>query len=127
MLNLKDVIKKSLRLIKPKADVPIIQWLEENLILPNTFPIPGPFRIKNSPHLKEPLEKAIDPFTRSITMMGCTQMAKTLFLICVWAYKVVNDPAPSLYANPTDDGVKSRISIQTWCRIIHNLISPNTN
>jgi phage terminase large subunit GpA-like protein len=92
---------------KPKADIPIIEWLEENLILPDSFPIPGPFRIRNSPHLEEPLRKALDPEVRSITLMGCSQFGKTLYFICVWAYKAVNDPAPSLYANPTDAGVKS--------------------
>jgi phage terminase large subunit GpA-like protein len=107
LLNLKDIVRKSLSLIRPRANVPIIQWLEDNLVLPDTFPIPGPFRIKNSPHLREPLEMAIDTDIRSITLMGCTQMAKTLFFICVWAYDVCNDPCPYLYANPTDGGVKS--------------------
>lgn len=114
LINLKDVIKKSLKLVRPRANVPIIKWLEENLILPDTFPIPGPFRIKNSPQLKEPLERANDPEVRSITLMGCTQMGKTLFFICVWAYDVCNDPCPYLYANPTDSGVKSFTLQKLW-------------
>lgn len=93
--------------IKLKTEIPIVDWLEENLILPDSFPIPGPFRIKNSPHLREPLEMSIHPEVRSITLMGCSQMAKTLFFICCWAYDVANDPCPSLYAHPTDGGVKA--------------------
>ena len=105
--NFKEVKLKCQIFLRPRLRPDIINWLEENLVLPDSFPIPGPFRIRNSPHLEEPLRKALDPEVRSIVFMGCSQMAKTLFFICVWAYDVVNDPCPYLYAHPTDGGVKS--------------------
>jgi len=104
--NFKEVKLKCQMFLRPRLRPDIINWLEENLILPDSFPIPGPFRIRNSPHLEEPLRKALDPETRSLALMGGNQMGKTLLFICVWAYDVVNDPCPYLYANATDDGVK---------------------
>src|SRR3990167_5694547 len=104
--NFKEVKLKCQTFLRPRLRPDIINWLEENLILPDSFPIPGPFRIRNSPHLEEPLRKALDPEVRSLALMGGNQMGKTLLFICVWAYDVVNDPCPYLYANATDDGVK---------------------
>lgn len=107
LLNLKDIVRKSLRLIKPKLKIDIIKWAEDNIVLPDTTPIPGPFRIKNSPHLLEILRACVDPEVREVSIMGCSQFGKTLLYSIIWSYYVDNDPSPMLIAHPTDSEVKS--------------------
>lgn len=100
--NLAEIVMRGLEMLEPRERISIIEWAEENIILPDTTPMPGPFRIENSPHLAEILEAVADPSVRKITIMGSAQLGKTLFEMIVWAYKVVNDPAPMLIMQPTD-------------------------
>jgi len=100
--NLIELIKKSLEVLKPKEMIGIIEWAEKNIVLDDTTPIPGPFRIRHSPHLREPLEAVTDPYVRKITIMGSAQFGKTLFMLITWAYFVDQDPSPMLIMQPTD-------------------------
>ncbi len=105
--NVENVVEKSLQILKPPTRIPIVEWAEQNIVLDETSPIPGPFRIRNSPHLKEIFEAIEDPQVRKVTIMGSAQIGKTLFEMIVWAYIVVQDPCPMLIMQPTDREIKS--------------------
>ncbi len=105
--NVEEVMRRSLQILKPPARIPIVEWAERNIILDETSPIPGPFRIINSPHLKEIFEAIEDPEVHKITIMGSAQMGKTLLEMIVWAYFVDQDPSPMLIMHPNDREVRS--------------------
>ncbi len=102
--NLKKVIKQSLKMVRPRPKISIIDWAEKNIYLRD--PIPGPFRIKNSPHLRAVFEAFDDPTTRKISIMASSQVGKTLLMMIIWAYYADIDPSGMLIMHPTDREVQ---------------------
>ena len=63
---------------------------------------PGPYRISRAPSLAEVLRACVDPNVREVVVMGASQIGKTEACVFdVLAYKIVNDPAPSLLVTST--------------------------
>jgi phage terminase large subunit GpA-like protein len=105
--NMLDIIKAGNSILKPPSKEGIIEWAEANINFDETFAIPGPFRIKNVPHLREILELWTCPTVRNSAIMGCAQFGKTIALCVLWAYFVDKDPSSLLIMQPTDQEVKS--------------------
>lgn len=108
--NLIYILTRALAVIKPKPDISRIEFAEKYIVLPDTFPYPGPFRISKSPHLAPIFRALDDPLVRKITIMGCSQFGKTLLMIVDWAYNVVYDPCYMLIQQPTKDLTKSFVN-----------------
>src|SRR3990167_9117111 len=105
--NLTYILTRSLAIIKPRPDISRIEFAEKNIVLPDTFPYPGPFRISKTPHLAPIFRALDDPLVRKITIMGCSQFGKTLVMIIDWSYGAVYDPCNMIIQQPSKDLTKS--------------------
>src|SRR4030043_1997060 len=100
--NLLWIIGQCLTVFKPPSNQKIWEWGEENVELDRSSPYPGPFRIKNSPHIKEILDAILDPECNKITIMGSAQTAKTLMYLIIWGYLVDVRTCNILIGHPSE-------------------------
>ncbi len=105
--NLGRLIKKALSMFVPRTFVDIVEWAEKNIVFPNNFPIPGPCRLINSPHLIEILRMTTKAGVHKISIKGCAQFGKTILFIIRALYKVCNFPGPILMGHPAEREVES--------------------
>ena len=64
-------------MLAPDPHRDAVAFLEHNVKRIPYSPKAGPFRISNSPWLKEPLEALTDPTVLEIAVQGAVQMSKT--------------------------------------------------
>ncbi len=91
------------RLYTPPEPMDIVLWCERFRRLSSEGSSePGPYRMSRAPFFAEPMRACVDPRTREVVCMGASQISKTESLILnVLAYKIANDPAPSLLVTST--------------------------
>jgi len=106
-----------------------VAWLEHHVKSIPYSPQSGPFRIKNSPWLAEPLRALVDPEVQEIAVLGSVQMGKS------WVTEAASCLIPLLAPGPTlmlqdidrnaDDWLNTRLRV-LWESIpaVKNLIGP---
>src|SRR5262245_28265980 len=78
----------------------VIEWCEANRTLRGAHG--GPWRRAFCKWAIEPMRACVDRTTRVVVIRGASQIAKTeSFLLNVWAFKTVWDPAPSMMVLPS--------------------------
>ena len=91
------------------------QWCEDNVIVPHTSPMPGPWRSNNAPWVKPIYEVAADKRVSQITVKCSVQSSKTETALGVLFWAIAEDPGPAMYvmANKEDseDFVRDRFSL----------------
>ena len=94
-------------LIKDKPG--IVEWALENLRIPReTSPaLPGKLSLRRQPYLREVLEALADDMLEDVYLCMATQTGKTLGCLIVMGYWMDVDPAPMIWALPTDGLAKS--------------------
>jgi phage terminase large subunit GpA-like protein len=87
----------------PPQPMDIVAWCERyRRLSPEASAEPGPYRISRAPFFAEVMRACADPKVREVVVMGASQIAKTESCILnVLAYKIANDPAPSLLVTST--------------------------
>src|SRR5215469_10196939 len=87
----------------PPQPMDIVAWCERyRRLSPEASAEPGPYRISRAPFFAEVMRACVDPEVREVVVMGASQIAKTESCILnVLAYKIANDPAPSLLVTST--------------------------
>ena len=82
----------------------VVEWAERCLVLPReTSPnAPGRFSTARMPYMREPLESIREEGLQHIYWCFGTQSGKTVSLLIAAAYFIDNDPAPMLWALPTE-------------------------
>ena len=78
---------------------PIVPWVEENIHLSDTSPIPG--RIKLFPWQRDVLMAYEDPKIRQVSMMISSQLGKSVVCLCVLGYHIGSSPRNMLLVQPT--------------------------
>ena len=87
----------------PPRPMDIVAWCERyRRLSPEASAEPGPYRVSRAPFFAEVMRACVDPEVREVVVMGASQIAKTESCILnVLAYKIANDPAPSLLVTST--------------------------
>ncbi len=88
-------------------------WVEQNLrFTPETSPNePGPVSLARQPWMAEPLNCFLDARITSLHLVMGTQTGKTTLMLLGTAALIEHDPAPMIWAAPTDE-LSKRIVIK---------------
>ncbi|NDE17835.1 hypothetical protein EBZ80_23210, partial [bacterium] len=86
----------------------VIEWAERNIQLDSRITArPGLYSTANSPYVRGVLEALADPGVHTVCLCWGSQTGKTLTLAVWLAYRIANDPAPSLLVMPNADLARS--------------------
>jgi phage terminase large subunit GpA-like protein len=69
-------------------------WVENNIVLPSSYAIPGRLDLGISPYLLKPAEAVDDPNIKQINLCMATQVGKSLLSELCIPYWVINAPGP---------------------------------
>lgn len=93
---------------RPPDRRPVWQWAEENIHAIPYSPVPGRFRIANSPMLAEVMQEIVNPRRRVVSVMASVQSSKSTAAEIALCYIIANLPGPFLYLDQTDDDAKDQ-------------------
>lgn len=93
---------------RPPDRSPPWVWAQNHIQSIPYSPVPGRFRIENSPFIREPLEIITDPAVRQVCIIASVQSAKTTASELSLCYVIANLPGPTLWLNETDDDAKDQ-------------------
>ncbi len=109
-------------LLAPVPRMKVSEWAEQNIVLDErTSAIPGPFSTVLTPYIREPLQCYADKTITDLTLCFGTQTAKTTVVMVGTAYRIVNDPLPTLWVMPNQDLAKS-FSKTRWRQMVEDCI-----
>ena len=79
------------------------EWAEDEIVLSRrqTESI-GPYSTLLTPYVREPLECFADPRVTDLTLCFGSQTSKTTILMIGAAWRMANDPAPTIWVMPTE-------------------------
>lgn len=92
-------------LTPPKRQT-VSEWCEENIVL-DVSQEPGKLRLSRTPYARRILDAVGDPTVKRVTLMTCTQVAKTTIEMCALAYAIDQAPGDALFVLPTEDLCKN--------------------
>jgi phage terminase large subunit GpA-like protein len=94
--------------LKPPTTMSLIQWADSRRKLSREASSePGQWKTNRVPVAFGPMAAVNDPHTHTITLMCCTQLMKTEFLLNVIGWTIDEDPVPMLFVIPTKDMAES--------------------
>src|SRR4030095_8223041 len=111
-------------LLRPAPKLQVWQWAEENIYLSErTSELPGRFSTLLTPYIREPLQAYADKNVTDLALCFGTQTAKTTIVMVGTAYRIVNDPTPTLWVLPNLDMAKS-FSKTRWQPMVEDCPPP---
>ncbi|MGN6556359.1 MAG: phage terminase large subunit family protein, partial [Verrucomicrobiota bacterium] len=104
------------------------EWAEDHVEVDNTSPMPGKWRSANSPWVKEFMEAAANKTIGFLAVKCSAQSSKTLTLLLLLLWLIVEDPGPSMYAlankDDAEDFVRDRFGpMLERCKPAHDLLT----
>lgn len=93
---------------RPPDRQPVWAWAEQHVAALPYSPLPGRFRIENSPQIREVLEAIVTPAIRQVCVIAAVQASKTLAGEIALCYVIANAPGPTLWLNETDEDAKDQ-------------------
>jgi phage terminase large subunit GpA-like protein len=85
--------------------LPLSVWSERNVVLsPEYSSSTGPLRLYG--WQRGILDAITDPEIETVVIMTCTQVVKSLALMCAMAYWIAEDPGPILLVEPKKDSAR---------------------
>jgi phage terminase large subunit GpA-like protein len=93
---------------QPPDRTSVWQWAERHIQTIPYSPMPGRFRIENSPQIREPMEAIVDPTIRQVCIIAAVQAAKTMAGEIALCYVIANLPGPALWLSATDEDAKDQ-------------------
>lgn len=93
---------------RPPDRRPVWEWAEEHIKAIPYSPLPGRFRVANSPMLREVVEAIVDPRTRLVSIVASVQSSKSTAAEIALCYIISNLPGPTLWLDQTDDDAKDQ-------------------
>ncbi len=84
------------------------KWAEEHIDSIPYSPIPGRFRISNSPMLREVMQEIVNPRTRLVSIIAAVQSSKSTAIEVALCYIIANLPGPTLWLDQNDDDAKDQ-------------------
>jgi hypothetical protein len=111
---------------------PIYESLAQDLVLGSESPYPGPFDIRNSGWIKEPLDALAQDHVRRVAVSGAAQLAKTLLGLIFVIWCVLRRPGLTTWNGQTDDAIKKVAEDKAWplfrrCKSLKPLMPADRN
>lgn len=117
--RLNAAIASAVKNFAPPEELTVSEWAEKyRRLSPESAAEAGPWRTSRTPYLEEPMNAFNDPKVSSIVMVAASQVGKSEFLLNCIAYTIGQDPASTMFIQPTlDDARKfSRLRIAPMIR-----------
>lgn len=111
MSFIESIFRESFRPVKPE---PIYEWARKNVKLDPSSPIPGYYRIENSPMFREPFDKWQDESVRRILTIGPNQGGRTKAMEVASVWTMINRPGPSQWNTDTNLKAKDFAEERWW-------------
>lgn len=93
---------------RPPDRQPVWRWAEEHVRSIPYSPMPGRFRVENSPIIREVMEAIVDPRIRLVSIIASVQSSKTTAPEITLCYIIANLPGPTLWLDQTDEDAKDQ-------------------
>lgn len=102
-MNLRERLREARRkALRPPPRLTLPEWSDEyRIIAKQNSANPGEWRTSRVPIAYGPMLAVNEPDTQVISMMACTQIIKSEFLINTAGYFIHQDPASILFVQPT--------------------------
>jgi phage terminase large subunit GpA-like protein len=105
MGTIESVRRNALQALRPPADIPTADWIEQNIYLPQTASaLPG--RMQLWAYQRGICDALDDPGIEKITVLKSARIGYTALLTGIIAANVSNAPAPILVVQPTQDDAR---------------------
>ena len=103
-MTLTEQLDRSLRDVFAPIDTrQVWQWAEDEIVLSRRqTETPGPYSTLLTPYVREPLDCFSDPRVTDLTLCFGSQTSKTTILMIGAAWRMVNNPAPTIWVMPTE-------------------------
>jgi phage terminase large subunit GpA-like protein len=133
-MTLSAQLDRSLRDVFAPVDTrEVWQWAEDEIVLTRRqTETPGPYSTLLTPYIREPLECFSDARVTDLALCFGTQTSKTTCVMIGAAWRMCNNPFPTLWVMPTESMARS-FSENRWqpmvqdCRPLNALKPYNTN
>jgi phage terminase large subunit GpA-like protein len=108
-MRLTQQLDRSLRDVFAPIDTrQVWQWAEDEIVLSRRqTETPGPYSTLLTPYVREPLECFSDPRVTDLTLCFGSQTSKTTILMIGAAWRMVNNPTPTIWVMPTEHLARS--------------------
>ena len=119
MSNIDRTVRRAFSSYKPPEDITVSEWATKYRVLSRENAAEaGPWRNNRTPYLVEVMDSFTDPMIKKITLVSSSQVGKSELLINVLGYIIHQDPASTLFVQPTVDDAKkfSRLRIAPMIR-----------
>ncbi len=93
---------------RPPDRSPVWAWAEEHIRSIPYSPMPGRFRIENSPMIREVMEAIVSPKVRLVSVIASVQSSKSSAAEIALCYIISNLPGPTLWLDQTDEDAKDQ-------------------
>ncbi len=88
---------------RPHDRRPMYEWARDNVILPASYAIEGPFHVEKSRYMVEPFNAVSDDTIREVTIRAGLQTGKSLIGDIAVCHLICNRPVHLLWNFPTDE------------------------
>jgi hypothetical protein len=108
-MKLLDLLERSLRdVFAPLDPRSVDEWAENEVVLSRRqTETPGPYSTLLTPYVREPLQAFSDPRVTDLTLCFGSQTSKTTTLMIGTAWRIYNNPAPTIWVMPTEHLARS--------------------
>ena len=118
-LNAGDLGEEIARRAAPPPKQSVVEWAESNLTIGSTAHLNGPYRTRETPYIREPLECFANDKIRRLALVWAAQSAKTTLILSGMAYRLDQNPAPALWVMPSAHLARS-FSKSRWLPLIES-------
>lgn len=119
MNNINRTVRRAFSNYKPPEDITVSQWAAKYRVLSRENAAEaGRWRNSRTPYLVEIMDSFTDPRVKKISVKSASQVGKSEVLNNILGYIIHQDPASTLYVQPTVDDAKkySRLRIAPMIR-----------
>ena len=119
MTNINRTVRRAFSNYKPPEDITVSQWAAKYRVLSRENAAEaGRWRNSRTPYLVEIMDSFTDPRIKKITVASGSQVGKSELLNNIMGYIIHQDPASTLFVQPTVDDAKkySRLRIAPMIR-----------
>jgi hypothetical protein len=108
-MNLVAQLERSLRdVFCPTDKREVWEWAEDEIVLTRRqTETPGPYSTLLTPYIKEPLTCFADPHVTDMCLCFGSQTSKTTAMMIGAAWRIVNNPAPTIWVMPSEHLARS--------------------
>jgi hypothetical protein len=108
-MTLASKLERSLRdVFAPVDNREVWQWAEDEIVLTRRqTETPGPYSTLLTPYIKEPLNCFADPHVTDLCLCFGSQTSKTTAMMIGAAWRMVNNPAPTIWVMPSEHLARS--------------------